>query len=96
MADIIERIIIADFARYYTQTSYFLFVIQVISTYVDVVTQTVINNYSIMLMNALPTNTNNVVNAYRVVNNNISDDIWLKNINTILKYVSKETYAVIL
>lgn len=95
MADIIERIIIADFARYYTQTSYFLFVIQVISTYVDVVTQTVINNYSIMLMNALPTNTNNVVNAYRVVNNNISDDIWLKNINTILKYVSKETYAVI-
>lgn len=95
MINIIERNIISGVKSYYSKNNYMSFAIRVISAYRDAVLQDDIDEYSSALMKAISTDTENVVNAYRVVNKLISNDIWRENILVLLNYVTKSTYATI-
>lgn len=95
MVNIIENNIISGIASYYNQNKYLLFGIRVISAYKDRISQSYLDKYSSLLMQVISTDTNNVLNAYRSVNKLNSATSWCKNVNILLKYVSKETYAVI-
>lgn len=92
---VIENDIISGVANYYNQDNYLLFAIQVVSAYKDKISQSALDKYSTVLLKVLATDTDNALNAYRVVNKLNSEDFWCKNIGTVLGYVTKGTYAVI-
>ncbi len=94
MVNIIENVIARD-ARYYGQQNYLLFAIQMVSAYKDKISQNSIDDYASALIKVLPSNTDNVINAYRVVSKLNSADVWCKDIDVMLGYVTKGTYAVI-
>lgn len=95
MISVIENNIIMEVDKYFNQTEYLLFAIQSINMYRDKISQNFLDAYSNTLMKALSTNTNAALNAYSVVNRLNSEEFWCKNINVILKYVSKESYTII-
>lgn len=92
---IIANTIIPQASSYYSKSEYLIFVIQVISAYKNKVDQSDIDKYSQMLLKAISTETDSVINAYRVVNNLINESVWCSNIGTLLKYITPKTYAVI-
>lgn len=92
---IITNTIIPQVSSYYTKSEYLLFVIQVISAYKNKVDQSDIDKYSQMLLKAIANETDGVINAYRVVNNLISESAWCNNIGTLSNYITPKTYAVI-
>ena len=93
--NVIEKDIISGAANYYNQDNYLLFAIQVVSAYKDKISQSVLDKYSTVLLKVIATDTDNALNAYRVVNKLNSKEFWCKNIGTVLGYVTKGTYAVI-
>lgn len=93
--NIIENDIISDIVSYYNRDNYLLFAIQVVSAYKDKISQSNLDKYSSALMKVMPTDTDKALNAYRVINKLNSKNIWCQNIDAILKYVSKGTYAII-
>lgn len=95
VVNIIEKIIISGVNNYYNRDSYLQFAIQVVSVYKDKISQSNLDMYSAALMKVISTDTDKTLNAYRVVNKLNSKEFWCQNIEIILKYVSKGTYAVI-
>ncbi len=94
IVNVIENIIIKE-GRYYNEQNYLLFVIQIVSGCKDKISQSSIDDYTSALIKVLPSNTDNVINAYRVVSKLVSEDVWCKNMHIMLDYVTKGTYAVI-
>lgn len=92
---IIANTIIPQASSYYSKSEYLLFVIQVIGAYKNKVDQSDIDEYSQVLLKAMSTDTDSVINAYRVVNNLISESTWCNNIGTLISYITQKTYAVI-
>lgn len=95
VVSIIENDIINGVKSYYNKDSYLSFAIQVVSVYKDKISQNYLDNYSSALMKVISTDTNSALNAYKVVNKLNSKELWCQNIDIILKYVSKDTYAAI-
>lgn len=93
--NIIENDIISGTSSYYNKNNYLLFAIQVVSAYKDKISQSNLDKYSSILMKVISTDTDNALNAYRIVNRLNSKDFWCKHIDTILGYVTKGTYTTI-
>lgn len=95
VVNIIGNDIISGFISYYNRDEYLLFAIQIVSAYKDRISQSNLDKYSSALMKVISTNTDKVLNAYRVINKLNSEDTWCQNIDIILRHVSKGTYAII-
>ena len=91
----IASTIIPQASSYYSKSEYLLYAIQVISAYKNKMNQSDIDEYSRVLLKAIPTETDSVISAYRVVNKLISESIWCSNVGTLLSYITQKTYAVI-
>lgn len=92
---IIVNTVIPQFSSYYAKSNYLLFAIQVISAYKNKMNQGDIDTYSRVLLKAISTETDSVINAYRIVNNLISESIWCGNIDILLNNISQKRYAII-
>lgn len=95
VTNIIEKSIISGVRNYYGEIIYLQFAIRAVNAYKKKISQDGIDNYSSALMQALSIDTDSVLNAYKSVNKLNSKDYWCKNIDTLLRYVSEETYPVI-
>lgn len=93
--NIFQNTIIPHFEAYYNMEIYLNFSVQAVSACKDIIPQNTLDEYSSTLMKVMPQDTNSMLNAYRVVNQLNSEDTWCKNVEVLLGYVSKETYAVI-
>lgn len=95
MINIIENNIIMESGKYYNRNEYLSFAIHAVSIYKDKISQRILDEYSTALIKVISTDTNNVLNAYRVVSKLNSEESWYKHTDIILQYVSKGTYAII-
>lgn len=95
MVSVIENKIISEGGKYYNRNEYLSFAIQTVSMYKDKISQNILDEYSTALMKVISTDTNNILNAYRVVNKLNGEEFWCKHIEVILQYVSKGTYTII-
>lgn len=95
VGEIITSTIIPNMDVYYTKHEYLMFAIQAVSAYKERMNQESIDRYSKILIKAISIETENIINAYRGINMWISESVWCSNLDTLIKYVSKSTYAVI-
>ena len=73
IVNVIENVIAKE-GRHYSQQNYLLLVIQIVSVYKDKISQSSIDDYTSALIKVLPSNTDNVINAYRIVSKKVS--LW--------------------
>ena len=95
MTHIIESNIIPGVGNYYSNNKYLVFGIQTVSAYKNRIQQSSVDQYCVALMKAISTNTENVINAYRVIHRFCSNNVWCQNVDVLLSYVSESEYAVI-
>lgn len=93
--NIINNTILINMKSYYNVDSYRRFTSRIINEFKDYMSESIISEYSLLVLKSITSDTNDVLNEYRNIHMKVSEDIWCKNIDTILKYVSKQTYPII-
>lgn len=93
--NIITQVIIPNMRSYYNIDNYCRFSGQIISGFKDNMSKEELDEYSSLLLKAISTDTNSVLNVYRSIHLYISEAVWCKNVVILLSAVSKGTYPVI-
>lgn len=87
--------IIENLSNYYDKNAYRKFAQQAVCKFKDYLTEEEITKFSGFLMKALSIDTEGVLNGYRSIHLQISENEWCENTNELLNYISKSTYSII-
>lgn len=93
--NIMTQVIIPNMRSYYNIDNYRRFSGQIITGIKDNMSEEELDEYSALLLKAISTDTNGVLNVYRSIHLGISEAAWCKNVTHLLSNVSKGTYPVI-
>lgn len=93
--NIMTQVIIPNMRNYYNIDNYRRFAGQIITGFKDNLGKEELDEYTSLLLKAISTDTNGVLNVYRSLHLYISEVAWCKNVAILLSNVSKGTYPII-